>query len=333
METEPLKSESEDKISIKKEEKSTEKNSQSEQEKVKKYQRNLRRAVNKAKRIPVEEEQEDELYQTLAKTRKRNVKNENGENEEEKKNFNLAELIQKRKQQRKQNKRDSEGGMIFTSTTEFVKGLDDSSSIPTVKKEISEKEEILEPKIKEEKMEDGEEEQKLEEKHIQAFEEPSLVSEGLAATLDFLKTQGETESRSFMVSYRSTDSKSIKKEVLQVDDKYDLRKYDEFGRVMTPKEVFRHLSHRFHGKGAGKAKNEKRLKAYKRDLLTNIASTTEAQEKVMENMLEYQEKTKKPYIPLTLGSNSIQDINKQASEIAEKKLKEREARNKKQKTK
>eukprot|EP01136_Pigoraptor_vietnamica_P002452 Opistho-1_new@30456 len=35
---------------------------------------------------------------------------------------------------------------------------------------------------------------------------------------------------------------------------------DESGRVMNPKEAFRHLSHRFHGKGSGKTKKEKRMK-------------------------------------------------------------------------
>ncbi|KAG8837899.1 hypothetical protein FRB91_007883, partial [Serendipita sp. 411] len=36
--------------------------------------------------------------------------------------------------------------------------------------------------------------------------------------------------------------------------------HDEFGREMTPKEAWKALSHRFHGKGSGKLKTEKRLK-------------------------------------------------------------------------
>ena len=35
---------------------------------------------------------------------------------------------------------------------------------------------------------------------------------------------------------------------------------DEHGRTMAPKEAFRYLSHRFHGKGSGKKKTEKRMK-------------------------------------------------------------------------
>lgn len=36
--------------------------------------------------------------------------------------------------------------------------------------------------------------------------------------------------------------------------------YDEFGRTLTPKEAWKALSHKFHGKGSGKMKTEKRLK-------------------------------------------------------------------------
>ncbi|KAH7915621.1 SART-1 family-domain-containing protein [Hygrophoropsis aurantiaca] len=36
--------------------------------------------------------------------------------------------------------------------------------------------------------------------------------------------------------------------------------YDEFGRSLTPKEAWKALSHKFHGKGSGKMKLEKRLK-------------------------------------------------------------------------
>jgi len=39
-----------------------------------------------------------------------------------------------------------------------------------------------------------------------------------------------------------------------------LKYVDEYGRSMTHKEAFKHLSHQFHGKGSGKMKTEKRLK-------------------------------------------------------------------------
>lgn len=36
--------------------------------------------------------------------------------------------------------------------------------------------------------------------------------------------------------------------------------YDDFGRELTPKEAWKALSHKFHGKGSGRQKTEKRLK-------------------------------------------------------------------------
>ena len=41
--------------------------------------------------------------------------------------------------------------------------------------------------------------------------------------------------------------------------------YDEFGRALTPKEAWKALSHKFHGKGSGKMKTEKRLQRIKEE--------------------------------------------------------------------
>jgi U4/U6.U5 tri-snRNP-associated protein 1 len=41
--------------------------------------------------------------------------------------------------------------------------------------------------------------------------------------------------------------------------------YDEFGRALTPKEAWKALSHKFHGKGSGKMKTEKRLQKIKEE--------------------------------------------------------------------
>ncbi|GAB7360468.1 hypothetical protein MBLNU230_g8420t1 [Neophaeotheca triangularis] len=40
----------------------------------------------------------------------------------------------------------------------------------------------------------------------------------------------------------------------------ELKYNDEYGRAMNAKEAFKHLSHKFHGKGSGKTKTEKHLK-------------------------------------------------------------------------
>ena len=40
---------------------------------------------------------------------------------------------------------------------------------------------------------------------------------------------------------------------------------DETGRLLSSKEAFRQLSHRFHGKGSGKKKTEKRAKKHEQE--------------------------------------------------------------------
>lgn len=40
----------------------------------------------------------------------------------------------------------------------------------------------------------------------------------------------------------------------------EIKYNDEFGRELTQKEAWKALSHKFHGKGSGKAKTEKRIK-------------------------------------------------------------------------
>lgn len=44
---------------------------------------------------------------------------------------------------------------------------------------------------------------------------------------------------------------------------------DESGRALSAKEAFRQLSHRFHGKGSGKKKTEKRSKKVEEELVCN----------------------------------------------------------------
>ncbi|KAI9802482.1 MAG: hypothetical protein M1825_002867 [Sarcosagium campestre] len=52
---------------------------------------------------------------------------------------------------------------------------------------------------------------------------------------------------------------------------------DDFGRDMSAKEAFKHLSHQFHGKGSGKQKTEKRLKKIesekKREAMSSLDSS------------------------------------------------------------
>lgn len=52
---------------------------------------------------------------------------------------------------------------------------------------------------------------------------------------------------------------------LEYKPEVTLEYVDETGRVLSEKEAFRQLSHRFHGKGSGKKKTEKRAKKLEQD--------------------------------------------------------------------
>lgn len=55
-----------------------------------------------------------------------------------------------------------------------------------------------------------------------------------------------------------------------------IRYNDEFGREMNQKEAFKHLSHKFHGKGSGKQKTEKRLKKIEEERKRDAVSSLDA---------------------------------------------------------
>lgn len=50
---------------------------------------------------------------------------------------------------------------------------------------------------------------------------------------------------------------------------------DDSGRLLNEKEAFRYLSHKFHGKGPGKNKIEKRLKKSEQETVSIFQSNTE----------------------------------------------------------
>jgi U4/U6.U5 tri-snRNP-associated protein 1 len=68
---------------------------------------------------------------------------------------------------------------------------------------------------------------------------------------------------------------------------------------MTPKEAFRTLSHKFHGKGPGKMKLEKRMKKFHEDLKTKQMRDSDTPLHSMEKMREAQARMKAPYLVLS----------------------------------
>ena len=68
---------------------------------------------------------------------------------------------------------------------------------------------------------------------------------------------------------------------------------------MTPKEAFRMISHKFHGKGPGKMKQEKRMKQYQEELKLKQMKNSDTPSLSVERMREAQMQSKTPYLVLS----------------------------------
>jgi len=132
------------------------------------------------------------------------------------------------------------------------------------------------------------------------------VGKGLAGALKILKERGSLNEGTDWGG-RTTDKKKSK--LVGVEDgPKDIRieRMDEFGRVMTPKEAFRDLSHKFHGKGPGKMKQEKRQKKYQDEMKTKRMKSSDTPLMAAEKMREAQARNQTPYLILSGNAKTSQ---------------------------
>lgn len=132
------------------------------------------------------------------------------------------------------------------------------------------------------------------------------VGKGLSGALNLLKDRG-TLKEGIDWGGRNMDKKKSKLVGVvgddpNVDNRFkDIRieRTDEFGRIMTPKEAFRMISHKFHGKGPGKMKQEKRMKQYQEELKLKQMKNSDTPTESVERMREAQARLKTPYLVLS----------------------------------
>uniref|UniRef100_A0ACD5X5S7 Uncharacterized protein n=2 Tax=Avena sativa TaxID=4498 RepID=A0ACD5X5S7_AVESA len=122
------------------------------------------------------------------------------------------------------------------------------------------------------------------------------VGKGLAGALRLLKDRGTLNEGDARTSNKKKSkpggTKDGPKEI-------HIERTDEFGRVMTMKEAFRELSHKFHGKGPGKTKQEKRQRKYQDELKTKRMKSSDTPLMSAEKMREAQARGKTPYLVLS----------------------------------
>ncbi|KAJ0980756.1 hypothetical protein J5N97_009011 [Dioscorea zingiberensis] len=129
----------------------------------------------------------------------------------------------------------------------------------------------------------------------------TAVGKGLSGALKLLKERGSLKED---IDWGGRNMDKKKSKLVGINDnagpkEIRIERTDEFGRVMTPKEAFRMISHKFHGKGPGKMKQEKRMKNYQMDLQTKQMQASDTPSQTMERMREAQARLKTPYLVLS----------------------------------
>lgn len=77
------------------------------------------------------------------------------------------------------------------------------------------------------------------------------------------------------------------------------------GRKLCAKEAFRYLSHKFHGKGSGKNKTEKRQKKVEEEGLMNHMSSTDTPLKTLARLQDKQKELNSPFVVLSGGNKAM----------------------------
>jgi len=78
--------------------------------------------------------------------------------------------------------------------------------------------------------------------------------------------------------------------------------YDEYGRQLTPKEAWKALSHKFHGKGSGKMKTEKRLKKIAEEKKKEAMASGDTPLSMNKAFQQRQERTGQAHFVLSVGN-------------------------------
>ncbi|CAG5928659.1 unnamed protein product [Menidia menidia] len=169
------------------------------------------------------------------------------------------------------------------------------------------------------------------------LDEEPIVNSGLAAALLLCKNKGLLDTQMQKVARVKAPKGTLPndnyciEDKMGFDDKYSRREeyrgftqefkekdsykpdvkieyVDESGRRLTPKEAFRQLSHRFHGKGSGKMKTERRMKKLEEEALLKKMSSSDTPLGTVALLQEKQKSQKTPYIVLS-GSGKSMNAN------------------------
>ncbi|XP_055829840.1 SART-1 family protein DOT2 [Solanum dulcamara] len=209
-----------------------------------------------------------------------------------------------------------ENKVVFTEMEEFVWGLqlDEEEQKPGSDDVFMDEDVLPKPSDEEMKNVDGgwtevketkEEEPSVKEEEMEVTPDNTIrevpVGKGLSGVLKLLQERG-TLKEDIEWGGRNMDKKKSKLIGIRGEDgkkEIHIERTDEYGRILTPKEAFRLLSHKFHGKGPGKMKQEKRMRQYQEELKIKQMKNSDTPSQSVERMRETQAQTRTPYIVLS----------------------------------
>lgn len=84
-----------------------------------------------------------------------------------------------------------------------------------------------------------------------------------------------------------------------------LEYYDDNGRPLTPKEAFRFMSHKFHGKASGKMKTEKRVKKQQDEMALQKMNSGDTPLNTAALLIEKQKNAQSPFVILSGGGQTF----------------------------
>lgn len=141
------------------------------------------------------------------------------------------------------------------------------------------------------------------------------IGRGLAGVLGLMKERGELTQKE-MFAGRTNDTRDSyfsnamggfkdvytggkQEDKLALDVEIALTKRDEYGRILTPKEAFRQMCHRFHGIYPSRNTKEKRAKQAEKEIAQVKAATGATESKSLNQIGRVHEKLATPYVVLS----------------------------------
>jgi U4/U6.U5 tri-snRNP-associated protein 1 len=157
---------------------------------------------------------------------------------------------------------------------------------------------VVQPQVKQEE----------ETKHVEVISEP-IIASGTAAALQFAQQKGLISELEYAGRRKDQRVNNLKHGALHNDtvddDDITIEYRDKYGRIMTPKQVYREMSHKYHGEGPGKNKLEKERRRYLQEMKMKQMSDTDTPLRAMEALERVQTATNLPYVVMDQNNLSV----------------------------